>query len=307
MLITPQNSYPKLARALGLPEIILKREDLHPYGSHKGRSIPYMIEKYMKQGYRDFAISSSGNAALAALNAALEKKVNLKVFVGKNINKSKLNVLESIILSPYQGEIKRGSIKKISIEQVANPKQQAFLAGKKTAKVINLRQSTDDLALAGYKTLAAELKRIKNLQAIFVPTSSGTTAQALGKFLPDIQIHIAQTTACHPIAEIFSPYEVREHLSRFYIGREIERGSLANAIVDKVAHRKEKVIEVIKTTNGFGWIISDEEIKNAIKLVKETADIDISPNSALALAGLQKAIKNGWRFTDAVVCLITGK
>jgi len=298
MLITPQNSYSELAKALGVPELILKREDLHPYGSHKGRSIPYMIEEYMKQGYRDFVISSSGNAALAAIHWAKDKNVNLKIFVGGKISDEKLKRLKSEIRNPKS---------EILIEKVERPKQSAFLEAKNNERVINLRQSTDDLALAGYKTLAAELRQIKNLQAIFVPTSSGTTAQALGKFLPDIQIHIAQTTACHPIAEIFSPYEVREHLSRFYIGREIERGSLANAIVDKVAHRKEKVIEVIKTTNGFGWIISDEEIKNAIKLVKETADIDISPNSALALAGLQKAIKNGWRFTDAVVCLITGK
>src|SRR3989338_315504 len=298
MLITPQNSYSELAKALGVPELILKREDLHPYGSHKGRSIPYMIEEYMKQGYRDFVISSSGNAALAAIHWAKDKNVNLKIFVGGKISDEKLKRLKSEIRNPKS---------EILIEKVERPKQSAFLEAKNNERVINLRQSTDDLALAGYKTLAAELRQIKNLQTIFVPTSSGTTAQALGKFLPDIQIHIAQTTACHPIAEIFSPYEVREHLSRFYIGREIERGSLANAIVDKVAHRKEKVIEVIKTTNGFGWIISDEEIKNAIKLVKETADIDISPNSALAVVGLQKAVKNNWTWNGPVVCLITGK
>jgi len=83
--------------------------------------------------------------------------------------------------------------------------------------------------------------------------------------------------------------------------------SIAGAIVDKVAHRKEKIIELIKKSQGFGWIATDKEIRKAIKLVKEKTDIDISPNSALSIAGLQKAIKNNWKWNGTIVCLITGK
>jgi len=315
MLMTPQQSYPKLAQTLGIPEIILKREDLHPYGSHKGRSIPYMMEEYIKKGYSNFVISSSGNAALAALKFVQDcnktnTKITLKIFIGKNIAKNKLSSIQSEILNLKS---------EILVEQVDNPKQSAFLEAKNNNKVINLRQSTDDLALEGYKTLADELEEIDNLEAIFIPTSSGTTAQALGNL--GAQIHVVQTTACHPIAEFFSPYQVREHLSRFHIGSEIERGSkphpnpplqgegksIAGAIVDKIAHRKEKIIEIIKNSHGSGWIVTDEEIQNAIKLVKETINIDISPNSALSIAGLQKATQNGWTWSGPVACLITGK
>ena len=86
-----------------------------------------------------------------------------------------------------------------------------------------------------------------------------------------------------------------------------EENSLATAIVDKVAHRKEKVMQTIKNSRGSGWVINNEEIKSAIKLVKEKTDIEISENSALAIAGLAKAVRNSWKFTGAVVCLITGK
>ena len=64
--VTPLEAYPKLAKAIGVNRLYFKREDLHPYGSHKGRSIPVMIDKYFKAGDRRFANSSSGNAALAA-------------------------------------------------------------------------------------------------------------------------------------------------------------------------------------------------------------------------------------------------
>lgn len=303
---TPQQSYSSLAAAIGVPELYFKREDLHKYGSHKGRSIPHMIKKYAKEGIADFVISSSGNAALAAIHATIAhnqnnpgKEIKLTVFVGAHIPKQKLDRLQSLII--YH-------LSFITIQQVDRPKQSAIQFEKEhNAKF--LRQSTDDLALEGYFELAEELHKIPNLEAIFIPTSSGTTAHALGVAFQTLsqkpQIHIVQTTACHPIAEVFD-------------GEQEEAPSIAGAIVDKVAHRKEKVVEIIKNSGGSGWIVNDQEISNAIRLVKECANMTISANSALSVAGLQKAVRNGWKWTlprrssegaeagGVVLCIITG-
>lgn len=297
---TVQMPYAELARALGVKEVYLKREDQHKYGSHKGRSLPLMIKKYFKEENKtEFVISSSGNAALAAVEAVQahnrnnDSKLRLTVFVGQNINPQKMKKLITIIEDPL-----------IKLEQVENPKQSAFQMDK-DGKAKNLRQSTDDAALEGYFELAEELDKIPNLSAIFIPTSSGTTAQALGESFAKLsqkpQIHIVQTTACCPIASVISPLLPEERGA----GVRWEQ-SLADAIVDHVAHRKEKVVEVIKNSHGSGWIVSDEEIKNAIKLVKETCNLAISPNSALSVAGLVKATQSGLNWPGAVVCLITG-
>lgn len=293
---TPQQSYPELARALGLDnQLFLKREDLHKYGSHKGRSIPLMIKTYAKQGITDFVISSSGNAALAAIHAVSQynknnpgSNIKLQIFVGKKIDRTKLNSLHTI------HNIQDTSIQ---IEQVERPKQEAFQLDKE-GKAKYLRQSIDDLALEGYIELTQELNKLPNLEAIFIPTSSGTTAQALGQAFQNLnqnpQIHIVQTSFCHPIAEAFNK------------GLTADRLSIASAIVDNVAHRKQAVIEIIKQTKGFGWIVTDEEIEKAIEITKQITGIDISPNSALSIAGLKKAIENGWKFEGSIVCLITG-
>ena len=45
-----------------------------------------------------------------------------------------------------------------------------------------LRQSTDDLALIGYHALAEELLEISDISAVFIGTSSGTTAEALANY-----------------------------------------------------------------------------------------------------------------------------
>ena len=56
----------RVERMLGIPSLYLKREDLHPLGSHKGRSLPYMIDKGLEEGLYRFAISSSGNGTTGA-------------------------------------------------------------------------------------------------------------------------------------------------------------------------------------------------------------------------------------------------
>ena len=295
-MLTPQPQARKLAKTIGLKfGLYLKREDLHPHGSHKGRSIPIMIKKYHQDGWNNFCISSSGNAAISAAMTSNEynkknrrQPLSLKIFVGKNINPKKLQILKKL------------TNKNITLKKTDNPKQSAFQMEKnKLAK--NLRQSTDDTALIGYAGLAKELAKIKNLNAVFIPASSGTTAQALHqefiKLKLNPQIHIAQTPQVHVLADAF-----------FDAYTPAERGhSLAEAIVDKIAHRREEVTEALKNSRGHAWIGDDAEIKNAIMLAKKLENVSISPNSALALAGLIKAIKSGWEFSGSVVCVFTGR
>lgn len=325
---TSQQSYPALASALGLKnEVYLKREDQHHFGSHKARSIPLMIDLYRKSGVTNFVISSSGNAALAAIlaiqshNRNAKDPLKLAVFVGMRIAPEKLALLQSVIEDTDH----------VIMKQVENPKRQAFQIDK-SGSAKSLRQSTDDNALLGYEELAHELSRIPNLAAVFIPTSSGTTAQALGEYflkneLP-IQIHIVQTTTCHPIVSALLPDVGEEATYPLPLvggappaGREgvvaLPRSSfnatpdsepsLATAIVDHVAHRKQRVADVIKNSEGSGWIVSNEEIEDAIKLVEETANILISPNSALSTAGLAKAIGNRWKWNGPVCCILTGR
>ncbi|NLZ96818.1 MAG: PLP-dependent lyase/thiolase [Candidatus Magasanikbacteria bacterium] len=291
---TIQMPYSRLSRALGLEyDVYLKREDQHKYGSHKGRSIPLMIKKYFKEdNITKFVISSSGNAAIAAVYAVQAHnrnnpiKIKLTIFIGQNINPDKLKILLTIINDPN-----------IKLEQVEKPKQRAFQMDKSSEAKL-LRQSTDDKALEGYLELAEELIKIPNLSAVFIPTSSGTTAEGLGNaflnFKKNIQIHIVQTTSCHPMIEMIEKTKT------------IKEKSLADAIVDKIAYRKENVAKIIEQTNGHAWIASNQEIKEVIELIKNTCQTKISNNSALSVVGLKQALEKKWKFSGPVACLITG-
>lgn len=298
---SPQLPAPELTTALGLPNMVwLKREDKHHYGSHKGRSIPVMIQEYVKLGKSVFVISSSGNAALAAIKTVVSHNKNkpnnpitLQVFIGLEIADAKKTKLTAEATLDTH----------VIIVQEKKPKQSAMQFEKEYGAQL-LRQSNDDSALVGYAELADELSRIPDLSAVFIPTSSGTTAEGLYLGFKALglnpEIHIVQTSSCHPIVEEF--YDtIKKPLPPF----ENEK-STADAIVDLIGHRKQTVTTAIIESHGSAWIAKNAEIIEAIKLVQEKTKTDISPTSALAIVGIKQAIAAGRIWSGSVACLITG-
>ena len=289
--MTPLESYPELARAIGVSTLYFKREDLHEYGSHKGRSIPVMIDTYYQSGDRTFVISSSGNAALAAAlyireyNTTRSDKAHLDILVGVHIAPHKLEKLK---------KLENEYIRVLTKERPLQALMQAIEDGARS-----LRQSTDDTALIGYESLAVELADTKDLGAIFIGTSSGTTAQALADYFlkhkPTVQLHIIQTSSCHPCSDAFESYDGPD-----------ER-SIADAIVDVVAHRKAVLTPLITQTGGRGWVATNEQIEAAQTIVWDNEQFELSTNSALSVAGLMQAVYTGYPIKGSVVCVICGE
>jgi hypothetical protein len=147
--------------------------------------------------------------------------------------------------------------------------------------------------------LAQELLTIPDLKAVFIGTSSGTTAQALAEFFlknttkSKVEVHIIQTTSCHPIADNFT--EKLDH----------EEKSLADAIVDHTALRKDALVPLIEKTGGNGWIATNEEIGIAQELANKYS-IQVSLNSALSIVGLMQALYTGKKWNGSVACMICG-
>ncbi len=297
-MITPLENYPKLASAIGITNLYFKREDLHPYGSHKGRSIPVMIDHYHGKGDKSFAISSSGNAALAAalhINKLNQEKVgqelSLDIFVGNHVSPKKLQKIRTL------ADESDGNIRVLTKERPLQALVQATQDGARS-----LRQSTDNEALVGYESLAEELVAQvypAQISAIFIGTSSGTTAQALADYflknkLP-VQVHIVQTSSCHPLAGAFETYDGPDELS------------IAEAIVDITGYRKSAIIPLIEKTGGKGWVATNQDIESAQKIVHDNTGLEISTNSALSIVGIMKAVYIGHKIEGSVVGLICGE
>lgn len=277
-----QGNTPTLIVSSGNYTAIIKDETRNPTGSFKDRGLSYQIARHMQDGKTKFAISSSGNAAISASFIAKLYKLELYVFVSDSIHYEKLNRINDIIKGTQN----------ITLSKSQKPRSDLIRFLKNNPDFTSLRGSTDEYAPQGYKSIAYEIvKNNQNADAIFIPTSSGTSALgiALGFSELNIPIHICQTEKVYSIAKVFD--------SNF----QSSKSSLADAITDKVAHRKEQLIEVINQSQGFGWVISDTELIEAKSKINSFNIGEYSYNSILAYSGLQKALQAGYRFTNPVL------
>jgi threonine synthase len=263
-------------------EVFVCDETKNPTGSHKDRSFGVWLEKIKNEGSaKDLVISSSGNAAASAAYFAKQFGLPLHIFVSEKISEEKLEKIKKII----DGD------EKIKIKLMARPKFEAALAAKNNGWFW-LRSSVSDDALSGYESLAKEIDEI-NPGTVFIPSSSGTLAVGLYKFLKSKPaFHVVQTTKVNTLVKKFDKDFAPEEKS------------LADAIVDLIGHRQAQVEEIITNSSGFGWTISNKEIEVAREELKETG-IGCSNTSALGLAGFKKALKKNFEIKEPIVIIVT--
>ncbi|OGM24914.1 hypothetical protein A3D00_00235 [Candidatus Woesebacteria bacterium RIFCSPHIGHO2_02_FULL_38_9] len=264
-------------------DIYFKLEYKNPTGSVKDRGVSYQITEAIKHGHKSFVISSSGNAAISACFYAKKLNCDLIVFVSPKISKGKLAKLKS---------------EKCKVVVSDKAVTDAFRFSKKN-DIYNLRPSNDPNGWIGYRALARELdKQIGRVGSIFVPVSSGTLLYGIARGFGDLgylpQLHAVQTTVVNLISSYFdSDYQKTD-------------SSLCDALVAKTTSLKSELIKLIKKSKGFGWIISDPEIKRAWFYLKDKSIIT-SYEGAATLVAVRKAKEKGFELDNPVVCLLTGK
>lgn len=268
---------------VALEEIVFKREDENPTGSVKDRGMAFQVSWVWQKGIKAVAISSSGNSAISAAAYCQLAGIRLYAFVSPKINKEKLEKIESF---------------NVKVFLTPRPVSDAVKFAKEE-NVFLLRSSISEEALEGYQSLAFELhKNLGRIDDLFLPVSSGTTLAGIAKgyqnlgYLPRFQV--VQTTAVHPIADVFDK-DYKASLT-----------SLADALVARVTQRKEAVIGLIKESQGCGWVVNDEEIQKACFWL-ESHNLSTSAEGAASLAAIWKAKKKGVVLGSKIVCLLTGR
>jgi len=294
-----------LATMLGVQNIHIKREDLNPSGSHKDRTIAYQMSAHMQNGAKSFVLSSTGNAAISAIMYSKFLNIDLHIFLSPKLVQSKVIRLEQILEKPLNltGEGQVIEIDNYVFHISKRPVSDSVKYAKTTNSVL-LRASTDPYAIEGYKTIAFELiKQVPQAKEIFIPVSSGTAAIGIYegyKQLNDVmsleidipEIHIVQTSKINTLA--------REYDKDF----EKTEDSVINSITDKIGHRKKQIDKVIKNSNGWGWVVNDEQILKAESLLR-FANINVSTEGAMTIAAIKKAISFG-KTPENPVCIVTG-
>jgi len=258
----------------------IKDENQNPNGSFKDRSLAYQVSYHIFKGKREFAISSSGNAAISAASYCSLARVKLDIFVSNNIKPEKLSKLESLCS------------KDVILHKSLKPRSDLikFIA---ESGATDIRGSKDDSAILGFETIAYEIiDQYPQIDSLFLPCSSGTSALGIingfKRLKKKIKVYICQTAKVSQMASAFDKDFVKASTS------------YADAITDRVASRKKEVVSAVKGTDGGGFVVNDALLYQANDYAVK-CNLYYSYNSLLGLAGLLKAITKLKNFKYPVV------
>lgn len=287
---TPAIELPELASVVGLERLLLKREDLNPTGSHKDRGLAFQIALLRDgaPGSLDWlAISSSGNAALAASAYAARAGLRLAVFLAPSTPAATCRRL-----------LRLGARVFVSSRATSLAAELAEARG-----IPNLRPSTDPAAVEGFQSIAWELvEYAPHVESLFTFASSGTSLVGIGRGFARAEglaapawrpaLHVVQGTAAQPLA---GPLDARPVTAP--PGHLGARGA-------RKTRRLGEAVRLIRASGGAGWVVTDAEAATAGRRLAALG-VETSLEGAAALAAAERAAREGG--IRSAVLVLTGR
>ncbi|HEY6538851.1 MAG TPA: pyridoxal-phosphate dependent enzyme [Candidatus Dormibacteraeota bacterium] len=275
----------ELGRDLGIPGLLLKREDLSPSGSHKGRCLSLLCSELVAGNQRQAVISSSGNAAIAAAAYASLGGIRLLSLVSPRTPRLKLDRLRI-----YQ-QLTVTSDRPVAL--LHHAVQSWGLA--------DLRGSVNRLAPNAYRGLAAELLDAGPVAAVFLFSSSGASALGLAQGFDQLlpaqerpQLHIVEG-------------EPGGELTRPWYGRSTSEPTSEATLGELGTHRSRlapAVRRAVRASGGRGWRVGAAAA--AVRPVAERRGVRTSWEGLAALAAMREAASRRLGPAGAWVALLTG-
>lgn len=297
---TPLIRLRKSARALQLPDLMVKHQGMNPTGSFKDTGISMAISMARSEGFEAVCCASTGNTSASV--AAYAARADMK----------------SIVLLP-SGHVARGKLAQ-ALEYGARVLQlQADFDG--CLKILHeivrklplyLLNSLNPYRLEGQKTVAFELMEQLGWSVpdhVIVPGGNLGNSSALGKGFLELRdlgmisrlpkISIIQAAGANPLVRT-----MRENGGRALVPVSPETRATAIRIGNPASWRK--AVQVLESTGGACEEVTENEIAWA-KAELGAEGIGCEPASASTLAGLKKLLRSGYvKNGESVVLVLTG-
>jgi threonine synthase len=354
---TPFREEPTLAACLGFepPGVLLVKDETgNVSGSHKGRHLMGVM-LYLQVGVHAgqladrsrLAISSCGNAALAAAVVAAAAGWPLDVFVPPSASPSVLARLGDLGAAVHTCPREAGV--------AGDPCYAAFRRAVAGGAIPFCCQGSDNgLTIEGGATIAWEMGLSPD--AVFVQVGGGAlasaVAQGFGALPPDRiasrqpSLYTVQTAGGYPLARAYdrivarmlsewrerdappgdSPAALaraiagcgdatdramayaRAHRSGFMWPWEEEPASVAHGILDDETYDWAGVVEGMLRSGGRPLVVGEERLREANRLAREATGIDVDHTGSAGLAGLMTAIEQDRDLLRSRVAIIfTGR
>ncbi len=297
---TPLVSAPRLARALGVGEVMLKLDHTNPTHSFKDRVVAVAAAKAAEFGLETLACASTGNLANAVAARAAASGLNAIVLCPAEIEPEKLFATTVYGATVYGVRGSYDDCSRLAVE-LAGETDWAFVN-------VNLRAYYAE----GSKTLAFEVAEQLGWEtpdAVVAPVASGALFTKLWQGFeqfrrlelvtgPQPRIYGGQAAGCSPVAAAFADDRPVSPVRPATVAHSLAIGNPADG---------DLAIATAKTSGGAIYAVPEEDVGANMALLAETAGIFGETAVGVTIGALRAAAASGEIGAgDRVVALVTG-
>ncbi|MDX6643883.1 MAG: threonine synthase [Solirubrobacteraceae bacterium] len=299
---TPLLRADRLAEQLGLREVWIKNDAANPTHSFKDRVVAVALARARELGFETIACASTGNLANAVAAHAAAAGLESYVFIPSDLEEQK--VLATGVYGTNLVAV-RGNYDDVNrlCTEISGEHDWAFVN-------INMRPYYAE----GSKTLAfetAEQLGFRLPDRVVAPIASGSLFTKIARGFEEwLEVGLlegelptfngAQATGCSPVASAF------ENGQDFC--RPVKPDTIAKSLAIGNPADGPYALDLARKTNGSIDSVSDEEIREGIKLLARTTGIFTETAGGVTMAVLQTLASRGDIDPDErVVVYITGE
>jgi threonine synthase len=299
---TPLLRADRLAEQLGLGEVWIKNDAANPTHSFKDRVVSVALARAREFGYQTVACASTGNLANAVAAHASAAGLESYVFIPSNLEEQKV-----LATGVYGGNLVkvRGNYDDVNrlCTELAAEHEWAFVN-------INMRPYYSE----GSKTLAFETAEQLGFELpdrVVAPIASGSLFTKIARGFEEwLEIgllqgelpifHGAQAAGCSPVA---TAYEAGHDFCR-----PVKPDTIAKSLAIGNPADGPYALDLARRTQGSIEAVTDDEIREGIKLLARTTGIFTETAGGVTVAVLAKLAARGEIDPgDRVVAYITGE
>ncbi len=291
-----------LGRELGLRNLWVKDDSGNPTHSFKDRVVAIALSAARELGMKVFACPSTGNLANAVAAAGARAGMKTVVFIPHDLEVPK--VVASAVYTDSLVAV-RGNyddVNRLASEIAGEEDGWAFVN-------VNVRPYYAE----GSKTLAYEIAEQLGWrlpQQVVIPVASGSQLTKIDKGFTELarlglveespyKIFGAQAEGCSPVAQAFRDgHDVVRPVKPDTIAKSLAIGNPADGPY---------VLDVARRTGGGVESVTDDEVREGIRLLARTEGVFAETAGGVTVATLKKLVESGQLDPDAeTVVLNTG-
>jgi threonine synthase len=269
----------------------VKDDGLIPTGTFKSRGMTVAFSKAKELGINKVALASAGNAGGAAATYAARAGIECFVFIPSDAP-------ESAIKECYQ----MGAHLYL-VDGLINDAAKFVINGKQKFGWFELSTLKEPYRVEGKKTMGYEVAEQfdwKLPDVIIYPTGGGTGLVGMWKAFDELEqlewlnkskkprMVSVQSTGCAPVVRAF--HEGKKSVDLFFENAR----TIAGGIRVPFPYASEQILRVIRESDGTAVEIEDSAIIKSMEMLGKDDGLNVCPEGAATLAGLEKLIEDKW-------------